>query len=135
MPAKTAATTTPQSDVYDQLETLLKRYAPPFAVCPAGKVGTKRSYALWSPKETVIGGRKYPGVNFVTVIEQKGYVGFYFMPIYMNPELQSKVPERLLKMKKGKCCFHVKAIDKDLLAEIKSALDLGLRAFQKNSWL
>jgi hypothetical protein len=72
---------------------------------------------------------------FASVIEQKDYVGFYCMPIYMNPKLKSKAVPRLLKMLKGKCCFHLKIVDSELLGDVKALLDLGLEHFTKSGWL
>ena len=135
MPAKAAVAKIAKSDIYDQLEALLKKYAPPFAVCPPGKVGKKRTYGLWSQKAAVIAGREYPALYFATVIEQKGYVGFYYMPVYMSPKMQAKVAPRLMKMLKGKCCFHLKTIDAELLGEVEAALDLGVECFKKNGWM
>ena len=114
---------------------MLKRYAPPFTICPPGKVGKKRTYGLWSQKELEIEGRKRPAVYFASVIEQKDYVGFYCMPIYMNPKLKAKVAPRLLKLLKGKCCFHVKATASELVGDMKALLDLGLDCFKKSGWV
>ena len=135
MPAKAAVAKVAKSDIYDQLEALLKRYSPPLTICPPGKVGNKRTYGLWSQKEVVIQERKHPAIYFASVIEQKDYVGFYYMPIYMNPKVKAKVSPRLLKMLKGKCCFHIKTVDHELVGEMKTLLDLGLEHFRKSGWV
>jgi hypothetical protein len=114
MPAKTAVAKVAKSEIYDQLKTLLKRYSPPFTVCPPDKVGKKRTCGLW---------------------EQKDYVGFYYMPIYMNPKISKEISPQLLKMLKGKCCFHVKTVDAELLDEVKTLLDLGWDCFKKSGWV
>ena len=135
MPAKTAPAKAAKSVVYDNIENLLKKYSPPFTVCPAAKVGKKRSYGLWSKKEVEIAGRKLPGVYFAGVIEQKAYVGFYYFPIYMNPKMSKDISPRLLKMLKGKSCFYIKTMDSDLLKDVKAALDLALKTYKKQGWV
>jgi hypothetical protein len=135
MPAKAVPAKVAQSDIYSQIEALLKKYAPPFTLSPSPKVGSKRHYGLRSQKEVEIAGRKFPGVCFASVIEQKGYVGFYYMPIYMNPKMAEKISPRLMKMLKGKSCFYIKSIDPDLLKDVKSALDLAAKCYKKNRWV
>jgi hypothetical protein len=138
MPAKAApakSTKSAKSAIYDQLEALLKRYSPPFTICPPRKVGSKRAYGLWSEKQVEIAGRKLPAVYFSGVIEQKNYVGFYYMPVYMNPKLKDDLPPRLVKLLKGKSCFHIKSLDAELLAEAKTALDLACQSYKKNGWV
>jgi hypothetical protein len=135
MPAKAAVVKVAKSEIYDQLEALLKHYSPPFTICPPGKVGTKRTYGLWSLKEVEIQGRRYPALYFASVIEQKDYVGFYYMPIYMSPKVKANVAPRLLKMLRGKCCFHLKTVDSELFGDVKALLDLGLEHFTKSVWL
>ena len=134
MSAKTAPAKE-KSDVYNEIEMLLKKYSPPFSLSPSPKVGSKRHYGLESKKEVEIAGRKFPEVCFAAVIEQKGYVGFYYMPIYMNPKLAKDISPRLMKLLKGKSCFHIKTLDADLLRDIKSALDLAAKHFKKSGWV
>ena len=135
MSVKAAVVKVPKAVVYDEIASLLKRYSPPFTVCPPPKVGKKRTYGLWSEKEVTIAKRKFPAVFFASVIEQKDYVGFYYMPVYMEPKRQKQIPPRLLKMLKGKCCFHVKKMDAELLGEMKAALDMGLECYRKSGWV
>jgi hypothetical protein len=135
MPAKAAPAKASKTDVYDKLEALLKRYAPPFTICPTGKVGSKRSYGLWSQKEVEIAGRKLPQVYFACLIEQKDYVGFYYTPAYIEPKLKKDLSPALLKTLKGKTCFHIKSADAALLDDVKGALDVALKQYKKNGWV
>jgi hypothetical protein len=133
MPAKTAtAKPATLSEVFNQVEALLKRYAPPFESGATYKVGSKRHYDLLSRKEVVIDGRKRTELYFASVIEQKGYVGFYFS---VPPALQPKVSPRLQKTLKGRSCFHITSLEGELLADIKSALDLGLKHYRSQGWV
>lgn len=99
------------------------------------KVGNKRWYGLWSEKEAVIAGRKFPAVHFASVIEQKDFVGFYYMPVYMIPELKKEIAPRFLKLQKGKSCFYVKEVDGELLSDIETALNVAVKEYKKKGWL
>lgn len=135
MPAKAAPAKTGKSTVFDQLEALMRTYSPPFTPCPKPKVGSKRWYGLWSEKEAEIAGRKISAVHFASLIEQKDFVGFYYMPVYMIPELKKNIAPRLQTLQKGKSCFYVKEVDGELMSEIKAALDLAVKEYQKKGWL
>ena len=69
----------PLSEIYDELESILSKFSPPF-IARTNCVRNKRNYVLVSEKEVVIDGRKKPELWFSGVIEQKGYIGFYYMP-------------------------------------------------------
>ena len=119
---------------FDELHSLLKRYSPPFGA-RTGTVKNKRDYNLWSEKQVIIEGRQCEEVAFAALIEQKGYVGFYLMPLYATPELNSSIPPRLMKLLKGKSCFHVKVLTPELVSDIKSALDEGRALYRKRGWV
>ena len=53
----------------------------------------------------------------------------------MIPELKKNIAPRLQKLQKGKSCFYVREVDDDLLSEIKAALDLAVKEYQKKEWL
>jgi hypothetical protein len=73
---------------------------------------------------------------FAGVIKQKGYVGFYFMPVYSDPEAMKRIfSERLLKTLKGKSCFYIKQLDDELAADIKQALAEGFKVYEARGWV
>lgn len=74
-------------------------------------------------------------MSFVTAIVQGNYVGFYYMPIYCNPALAGSLSPALMKLLKGKACFHVKSLDKDLEKDIKEALDKGFKDYKSRGWV
>jgi len=57
------------------------------------------------------------------------------MPIYVEPELKEKLEPKLLKLLKGKSCFHIKSIDKELENEIFDALQKGYKLYEENEWI
>ena len=138
--AKKAATAnaggeiTDQKQIYDRIERLLQRYSPPLTRSDQG-VKNKRSYGLVSKKPVELNGRIYPECWFAGNIEQKGYVGVYYMPIYTLPEAKKALSPALLKLLKGKSCFYVKKLDRALEADIAQALKEGFELYKKKGMI
>jgi hypothetical protein len=74
-------------------------------------------------------------VNRSRLIIQKGYVGFYFMLVYAETDLKLVFAPKLLKLLKGKSCFHIKKLTPELLDQIRSALQVGYAAYQARGWV
>ncbi|HLJ28963.1 MAG TPA: hypothetical protein VKY85_19790 [Candidatus Angelobacter sp.] len=72
-------------------------------------------------------------VMFGAVRRGKGYVSYHLLPLYMNPQLQSKISAELKKRKQGKACFNFSKPDEKLFAEIAELTKLGLEGFRKLS--
>lgn len=106
-------------------------YQPPLQP----KTETERYYDLWSFKDLVIEGRKRKEVFFAGSIIQKGYVGFYFMPVYAEPQVKGLFKPELLKLLKGKSCFYVKRLDDELTAQIRQALADGIEIYKRRGWV
>ena len=117
-------------NVFESLHKLLSRYAPPLKAC-GGNVRGKRDFHLTVPKAVVVPGA-YGGkpveIGVASIILQKGFVGFYLMPIYVNPGLKKKLAPSLTKQLKGKTCFHIKQVDAEILKNIEAAVDEGVKA-------
>lgn len=128
--SKTAA----DNAVFDLLKTELERLAPPFSP-RTGTVKGKRDYVLYSAKAVEIDGKKYPEMYFAAAIEQKGYTGFYFMPLYAAPEVRERISPALLKLLKGKSCFHLKSADGETLVMVREALQAGHEVYRKRGWV
>jgi hypothetical protein len=119
------------SAIFEALRDLLSTYAPPLV----SKMDDASHYDLWSVKDLVIEGRKRKEVYFAGLIIQKGYVGFYFMPVYADTDLKAVFAPELLKLLKGKSCFHIKKLTPELLGQIKVALQVGYEAYQARGWV
>jgi hypothetical protein len=138
------ATTTKTKDaslevVFDKLQRLLRKRVPPFREGGAeqGMFRGKKNFHLVVPKPVAVPGAyggKPTELCMASIVMQKGYVGFYLMPIYMNPALEKKLAPALLTLLKGKTCFHIKSLDADLLDHIDEALTLGAKAFKDRDW-
>ena len=90
---------------------------------------------LVSEKPIEVNGKKRDELWFAGLLVQKGYVGFYFMPVYTKPELKEIFKPELLKCLKGKSCFHIKKADDVIYAQIKEALKKGYLAHKERGWL
>jgi hypothetical protein len=124
--------------VYEALVKILQRHAPPFRTDVPCMSGGKPSFQLTVPKPVAIPGAyggKPVDLQMAAVILQKGYVGFYLMCIDMNDATKKKLSPALLKLLKGKACFHVKTLDLGLRKDIQAALDLATKVYRERGWL
>jgi hypothetical protein len=119
------------TQIFNTLKPLLQAYVPPLTA----KVDDASHFDLWSVKDVVIFGRPRQGVYLGGLVIQKSFVGFYYMPIYARPELKTVLAPELIKLLKGKSCFHIKKLDEALLAQIRAALDTGYKFYQQNDWI
>ncbi len=117
--------------IFKKLKSILKRYE--------GKLKPKfdldSKYDLWSFKDLEIAGRKRKEVYFAGLIIQSNYVGFYYMPIYTDTNLKKVFKPELLKLLKGKSCFHIKKLTKEIETQISKALETGYLLYKKRSWI
>jgi hypothetical protein len=120
-----------RGEIFQQLRKILKKYEPPFVA----KSDYDSRYDLWSIKDVEIAGRKRKEVFFAGLIIQSNYVGFYYMPAYTHAEIKKIFKKELLSTLKGKSCFHIKKLDKTLVAQIREALEAGYKLYKKNGWV
>jgi hypothetical protein len=122
--------------IFDELKKIMQSYSPPFSVkTPSEALKQKRSYELTSYKKVIIAGRPKDEVYFAGIIKQKGYVGFYYMLAYADPEVKQQLSPDFLKLLKGKSCFHIRSTERQILEQVKKALDLGLKGYQEREWV
>ena len=117
--------------IFNQLKTILKKFEDPLKP----KFDLDSKYDLWSFKKVSIAGRKRKEVSFATIIIQSSYVGLYYMPIYTDTKLQEVFKPELLKLLKGKSCFHIKELTPKLEKQITEALEVGYKLYQKRGWI
>jgi hypothetical protein len=116
----------------------LKKEVKPYEKAPVvARKDIQGKYDLWTEKQGMMAmGKLRPELNFVSLIIQSSYVGFYYMPIYTNcAYVQDKLSPELLKNLKGKACFHIKKVDKDVLKHVKDAMKVGYEVYKKNGWM
>ena len=118
-------------EIYKRIKVILKKYEGPLVA----KFDLDSKYDLWSIKDIVIDGRKKKEISFAGLIIQSDYVGFYYMPVYAETEMKSIFGNELLKLLKGKSCFHIKKINEELELQISEALEAGFLLYKKNEWI
>lgn len=118
--------------IFDQLKKLLLKYVKGSITITGEKPGMM---SLFCDKEIEIAGRKRHDIFFAGLMVQKGYVGFYFFPVYTNPELKAELQPELLKTLKGKSCFHIKKEDAVLFEQINDALKKGFDLYKTKGWI
>jgi hypothetical protein len=136
--SKKAVTGADLGKVFDELEAILAKHVPPFKATD-GMVREKRNYNLTVPAPVVIApnvyeGKPYP-VAMASLVLQKGYVGFYYMPVYMEAGLKKQLAPELVKLLKGKSCFYVQGLTPEVREGIKTALEIGVRCFRTRGWV
>ncbi len=99
------------------------------------KGGKDGQVSLVSREPVEIADKKIDDLFLAGALVQKGYVGFYYYPIYLEPAFKSELKPELLKCLKGKTCFHIKKMDDQLAGQIKEALQKGYELFKKKGWI
>ena len=97
--------------------------------------GSEGKVALVSKKPVEILGRKRDELWFASALVQKGYVGFYYMPVYGDPSIKKLIKPELLQCLKGKACFYIKKSDKEIFSQIKEALAIGYKEWHQRGWI
>jgi hypothetical protein len=97
--------------------------------------GTGGQMVLVSEKPVVINGKARDEYWFGAIIIQRGYVGFYFMPVHDAAEKKEVFKPELLKYLKGKSCFHIKKEDAEIFKQIKEALAKGYDKCKEKGWI
>lgn len=110
-------------EIFKRLKSFLKKFEDPLKP----KFDLDSKYDLWSFKEVEIAGRKRKEVFFASIIIQSNYVGLYYMPIYTDVKLRDVFKPELLKLLKGKSCFHIKDLNPELEKQIVDALEIGYK--------
>jgi len=117
--------------IFKKLKAILKKYEKPLKP----KYDLNSKYDLWSFKDLEILGRKRKEVYFAGLIIQSNYVGFYYLPIYVDTKMKDIFEPELLSLLKGKSCFHIKELDAKLEKQIKKALKIGYSLYKKRGWV
>jgi len=135
---KNAPADAPLEIVYEELVEMMMRHAPPFRTDIVCMSGGKKSFQLTVPKPVAVPGvygGKPVDLQMAAAILQKDFVGFYLMCLYMNDALKKKLSPALLKLLKGKTCFHLKRLDDGLRKNIAAALELGKKSYSARGWM
>jgi len=111
----------PIEPVFEALKKVLTKYEKGMTVI----ADTPDHYAL----ESKLTYRGKP-IFFAAVKAGKAYISFHLMPLYMNPKLNATISPELKRRMQGKSCFNFKAVDKELVKELKQLTAAGLESFK-----
>lgn len=128
---KRAAAEPDQSAIVADIRALFEKYERRMEV----RADAKGGYHLWSNKGVVDARGKHKDCYFAGVIPQKGYVGFYYMPVSTGPERKAIFGPELLSLLKGKSCFYVRRLDPALKEQIREALQSGYKLYKSRGWV
>lgn len=117
--------------LFDEVKDLLEPFAEHFTV----RRDEPGAYELWSERDVVIDGRKRREVFFAGLLIQKHYVGFYFMPVYTEPEMKGIFGPELLALLKGKSCFYIKQLKPEIRTQVQEALAAGYELYVQRGWV
>ncbi len=124
-----------KTDFVEIFQTIRASLQPFATVGFSNRINSETSFDLWSDRNVVMDGKKRNEVFFASVIIQKGHVGFYYMPVYTEPEMKKIFNPELLKLLKGKSCFHIKKLDDTLMLQIEDALAAGFKLYKEKGWV
>lgn len=113
----------------------IKKLLLPYKKGTMKLISSPGQVVLISKKPVEILGRKKNELWFASALVQKGYVGFYYMPVYGDSRVKQLIKPELLKCLKGKSCFHIKRYDAEILSQIQDALGVGYTLWRKMGWL
>ena len=124
-----------KTDFVEIFQTIRASLQPYATLGFSNRTNSETLYDLWSDKNVEIEGKKRNEVFFAAVQIHKGHVAFDFMPVYTEPEMKQVFDEDLLKLLKGKSCFHIKKLDDQLLNQIEESLAEGYRLYKEKGWV
>ena len=116
--------------LFEEAKRLLKPYEKVFHA----RRDEPGYYDLWSEREVMVNDKKRDSVYFASLIIQKSYVGFYFMPVYTHEEAKDLFGDEMLSLLKGKSCFYLKELTPEIKRQMKHALEGGLKLYRERDW-
>jgi hypothetical protein len=72
---------------------------------------------------------------FAGVKAGKSYISYHLLPLYMNPELNQKIPPELKNRMQGKACFNFTAVDPAVFKQLSALTQTGYKVFKDRGWL
>ena len=109
------------------LKAMMRRHMPPLNV----RFDLPQKFEVSGAIPAMQGKQNVDGFYFATVIPKSKDVRLYFFPVYTHPD-SFVLSEPLRKCLKGKSCFHIKSMDKELESEISTMISLGVDIYKKD---
>lgn len=118
---------------FNGLKRLFKKYESSLKV----KTNYQTKYELVFDKPVTTKSKKTGNIikkdelYFSALVVQSNYVGFYFMPIYSHRSEFKDLSPEILKLLKGKSCFHIKEFNDLDIGELEELVERGFNIYQK----
>ena len=121
--------------IFEAIKLMLSTYNGKGTLKATGE-GKGGQYNIISFKNIEVAGRQLDAIYFASCLVQKGYVGFYYFPIYAAPEAKAPlIQPELKKLLNGKTCFHIKKNNPLIMAQIDNALKDGFEMYSRMGWV
>lgn len=124
-----------KTDLIEIFQTIRASMQPYETLGFTSRINSDTEYDLWSEKNVMLLGKERKEIYFAGLKIMKSSVTLHFMLIYIHPEVKELLHPDLLKLLKGKSCFHVKKLDEVLMEQIADALDKGYKIYKQNEWV
>ncbi len=121
--------------IFEAIKTLISKYDGKGTLKATGEGKAGGQYNVVSFKHIEVAGKKTDNIYFASALVQKGFVGFYYFPIYVCEEAKPFIQPELQKLLKGKTCFHIKKNDPLIMKQIEQALKDGFALYKKLGWV
>ncbi|MDQ8004111.1 MAG: hypothetical protein REI64_04870 [Pedobacter sp.] len=124
-----------KTDLIEIFQTVRAAMQPYETLGFNSRINSDTEYDLWSDKNVTLMGKQRNEIYFAGLKIMKSSVTLHFMLIYIQPEVKELLHPDLLKLLKGKSCFHIKKLDETLMDHIAIALEVGYKAYKQNEWV
>lgn len=124
-----------KTDLIEIFQTIRAAMQPYETLGFTTRLNTEKDYDLWSEKNVMLLGKQRNEIYFAGLKIATSSVTLHFMLIYSNPEVKELLHPDLLKLLKGKSCFHFKKLDEILMQHIAEALEIGYKTYKQNEWV
>lgn len=124
-----------KTDLIEIFQTVRASMQPYETLGFNSRINSDTEYDLWSDKNVVLMGKERNEIYFAGLKIMTSSVTLHFMLIYTNPEVKELLHPDLIKLLKGKSCFHFKKLDETLMEHITQALDIGYKTYKQNEWV
>ncbi len=118
-------------DIRNRLKNILLSFEGPLKV----RVDKETNFEVSGTIEAMQGKKKVDGFYFSNLVPKPKDVRFYFFPAYTHADEFTELSEALQKFKKGKSCFHIKYLNDELEAEIKTMVAKAVQLYQQDGLL
>lgn len=116
-----------EPSLFQQLRALLAPYGPSLVVT----ADTETEFSL--DTRHILRNKK--ALFFGAVKQNKVYVSFHLMPVYVQPALLEGISPELRKRMQGKSCFNFKRADPGLFQELASLAAASFRSYQEQGFV